>query len=80
MKSEWTNEDQNKALYDGWGIFNNSDHGVRIERYDESEKFKSDAMAIAYVAWRASCGHQLERKAVNYLAGHYFLVPEKVKG
>lgn len=64
----WTYADQEKALADGWGVFSNTDHGERIERHDEMERFKSDAAAIAYVGRQAAKGNRLARKAFKHLA------------
>lgn len=72
MKAEWTNEDQSEALLDGWGVFNNSDHGMRIERYDEAARFASDAAAQAYVAWRSMNDDPLAVKAIRYLVKQHF--------
>lgn len=65
---DWTHEDQVAALADGWGVFDNSDHGERIERLDEAQRFDCDSAAIAYVAMRAVYGDTLARKAFEYLA------------
>lgn len=67
MMGEWTMEDQLKALNQGWGIFDSSDHGVRIERIDMLEIFKSDLEAIAFVNAKAVTGNVLARKAVAYV-------------
>jgi hypothetical protein len=68
MKPQWTKSDQKKALSEGWGVFYNSEHGPRIERYDVAKRFHSDAQAQAYVAMRAMAGDKLSRHAWAYLA------------
>ena len=68
MRPQWTTSDQRNALNDGWGVFYNSDHGERIERYDVGARFHSDAQAQAYVAMRAMAGDKLSRHAWMYLA------------
>ena len=65
---EWTALDQEKALADGWGVFENTDHGLRVERHDSLGRFDCDAAAIAYVAAAALCGNQHAAKAVYHLA------------
>lgn len=67
----WTNEDQEEALKEGWGVFHNSDYGEKIERYDEAERFDSDAAAAAYVGIRAILGDELATKAIYHLGNHY---------
>jgi hypothetical protein len=69
--NDWTQADQNAALAAGWGIFDNSDHGMRIERHDELGRFDCDSAAIAFVAVRAMHGDRLARKAWNELAYHH---------
>ena len=64
----WTTQQQVRALSDGWMIVDNSDHGQRIERYDEMARFDCDAAAQAYVALRAINGDPLARSAWDYLA------------
>ncbi len=65
----FTFSDQEKALSEGWGVFDNSDYGMRIERH--GDRFDSDAAAIAYVAQRAVAGGALERRAIEDLAWHH---------
>jgi len=65
---DWTNDDQTRALSEGWGVFDNSDHGLRIERHDEAQRFDCDAAAQAYVAMRALNGGAREQKAIRWLA------------
>jgi hypothetical protein len=64
----WNMEMQARALADGWGIFDNSDHGLRIERHDDAQRFDCDAAAQAYVAVRALRGDKLAQTAWQELA------------
>lgn len=66
MARNWKMDDQNEALSEGWGVFDNSDHGLRIERH--GERFDSDAAAQAFVAIRAIDGDELARLAWEHLA------------
>ena len=68
---DWTQKDQNEALAEGWGIFDNSDHGMRIERNDATGRFDCDAAAQAFVAVRAMEGDTLARSAWRELAWHH---------
>jgi hypothetical protein len=52
-------------------IADNSDHGTRIERFDDARRFDSDAAAISYVGVRAARSNALARKAFEMLAWHY---------
>jgi hypothetical protein len=76
---DWSNHDQEQALADGWGIFDNSDHGLRIERNDSTARFDCDAAAQAYVAGRALHGDKLARHAWEELA-HSHAVSDAVIG
>jgi len=67
----WNQKDQTEALAEGWGIFDNSDHGMRIERHDAMGRFDSDAAAQAFVAVRAMAGDTLARSAWQELAWHH---------
>lgn len=67
----WETEDQERALAEGWGIFDNSDNGMRIERFDDAHRFDSDAAAVAFVGLRAALGNPLARKAFEQLAWHH---------
>lgn len=68
MITLWSMAQQERALADGWGVFENSDHGHRIERHDETGRFDCDAAAQAYVAMRALHGDVLCRHAWEALA------------
>jgi hypothetical protein len=61
----WTYQEQTNALADGWGVFENSNHGLRIERH--GNRFESDSAAQTYVAMGALNGGKLERHALEYL-------------
>jgi hypothetical protein len=61
----WTYEDQRRALAQGWGVFENAEHGFRIERH--AVRFDCDAAASAYVAHLAVLGDPLARKAIEHL-------------
>jgi hypothetical protein len=67
----WTDEQQTAALKDGWGIFDNADYGLRIERYDDAGRFDCDIAAQAYVAVRAVRENGLARHAWMFLAWHH---------
>jgi hypothetical protein len=66
--SEWTDQDQLTALAQGWGVFNNSDHGTQIERRDETMQFDSDEDALAFVEAKAREGFGLHRRALAFVA------------
>lgn len=70
----WTYEKQTRALADGWGVFENSDNGLRIERYERYDcagRFDCDAAAQAYVAVRAMNGDALAVSAWREIAWHH---------
>jgi len=71
IEMNWTTDDQNHALAEGWGIFDNSDHGMRIERHDALQRFDCDAAAQAFVAVRAILGDKLAQLAWDELAWHH---------
>jgi len=48
----WTNEDNNKSLEEGWGIFN-ADGVLMIQKYDELDIYQSDDEAIAFLFYKA---------------------------
>lgn len=67
--TEWTREDSAAATREGWDIFDNSDHGLRIEHIDSPEDgsspaFESDQDAFEHVAARAAAGSRLHFKAL----------------
>ena len=67
----WSIEDQTAAQEEGWLVAENSDHGTRIERYDDAQRFDCDAAAIAFVGMRAGLGNPLAKKVFHMLAWHY---------
>jgi hypothetical protein len=71
----WSRYQQRRAMNDGWGIFDNSDHGMRIERNDDMGRFETDNAAQAYVAMRAIGGNVLAIAAWEELA-HYHAVSD----
>lgn len=62
----WTHENQTAALAAGWGIFENSDHGLQIERH--GSRFDCDAAAIAFVGYSAALREPLAVRAFTELA------------
>lgn len=61
---EWTDDDQERAKVEGWGVFT-SDDGDRIERWDLSKRFfENDAGAVCHVYDMARLGSHLHRKAM----------------
>ncbi len=70
----WTSTDQTEALSEGWGIFDNCDHGMRIERYDAVKRFDCDAAAVAFVGYRATLKVVLACKAFEELAWHHAVI------
>lgn len=65
--SGWTHEDQERALAEGWGVFDNSDYGLRIERFDSAAIFASDVEAIKHVRALSDSGDALARKALRFV-------------
>jgi antirestriction protein ArdC len=61
----WRGEDQGAALAEGWGIFDNSHHGQRIERYDAAKRFDSDAAAV----YEHECPKRLRGRIEHRLTG-----------
>jgi hypothetical protein len=57
LSESWTQEDQARALFEGWGVFDNGCY-VEIQRYDAPDdgsepKFDGDASAYDYVFLKA---------------------------
>jgi hypothetical protein len=67
----WSHEDQAAAQSEGWLIAENSDHGTRIERFDDAARFDCDAATVAFVGLRAVRGNPLAKKAFQMLAWHH---------
>lgn len=63
------------ALRDGWGLWANSDYGLRIERYDEARRFPSDLGAVEHVIRAATVGGANETAALEAIATHYGIEP-----
>jgi len=73
----WTHEDDIIAGREGWGVFNNSDHGIRIERIDDmfvfnedgdgSPVFEGDDDALAFVQRWALDGSDLHKRALAFI-------------
>ena len=62
----WSIASQDQALAQGWGIFEVAGK-LEIQRFDESERFLSDAVAYDYVK---NSGDELCRRAISYLLLH----------
>lgn len=52
----WSPELSAIAARDGWGVFNNSDGSVEIQKCDDHERFAEDSDAITHVYWAAGTG------------------------
>ena len=73
----WDHEDQCVANIEGWGVFDNSDYGVRIERVDDMSvpcpsgdgqpAFVCDADAQCFVINQAEEGSELHQRALDYV-------------
>jgi hypothetical protein len=61
----WTQLDQERALRQGWGVFDVDQTGLlQIQKSDESGRFDTDAEAICYVIGRADCNDDLAIKGI----------------
>lgn len=70
----WNRQLSTRAVEEGWDVFDNSDHGLRIERLDDpasveelsftEPKFEGDDEAIAHVRARAAQGSLLHQTAI----------------
>ena len=70
MKFKWQKNNSQSAIKEGWNVFNNDAHGLRIERIDDPENgseptFTSDADAIAHVERLAATGSMLHIMALS---------------
>jgi hypothetical protein len=45
----WSDEDQQNALREGWGLFHVDDVYPEIQKFDEACVFESDASAVAHI-------------------------------
>lgn len=65
-KVRWTAADNNRALKEGWGIYNDN----AIQRDDEppqGERFPSDDDALSFVITKAQEGSKFHQRALDYL-------------
>lgn len=71
--NEWTAEDQENALSQGWGIFQNMDSkALEIQKNDEFTNelvqcFESDEEALKYVQIKAEKGRGFYRRAMKII-------------
>lgn len=66
----WTQEHQELALQEGWGVWLADGSTPAIQRSDEAETFASDWEAIGWVVAMAyGCGSKLHRKAWDIVYG-----------
>lgn len=76
----WSCDDDMVAHREGWGIFDNSDYGIRIERIDDMANvfpedasidgtplFESDEEAIYFVRTRANTGSAFHQRALDFV-------------
>ena len=62
--SDWTREDSNSALIQGWDVFLSAGRHT-IQRHDEAELFDGDESAIRHVERGAAAGYSLCIKALR---------------
>lgn len=63
---EWTIDDHNKSLSQGWMIIDNKElGGLRIIRNDDLEIFENDRQALKHVTKMANCGSKFHQKALK---------------
>lgn len=63
-KIEWTIDDHNQSLTQGWLILNNGDT-TRIIRNDDLDIFENDRQALKHVTEEAVSGSKFHQKALN---------------
>lgn len=67
----WSYEDQQRALREGWGVFDGMFdgvfNGVEIQRYDEAELFENDDAAIEHVESEACNGSNFHARALMFV-------------
>lgn len=63
----WSGASQERALGQGWAIFEVADGTVEIQRYDEAGRFDSDQSARDFVG---NSGDPLCRMAIAYIWVH----------
>ena len=71
----WSYNDQQIAFLEGWGVFDNTDHGTQIERVDDMSEitgiegalpiFACDEDARIFVEAQAANGSDLHRRALD---------------
>jgi hypothetical protein len=66
MVSYWTHQDSAKARAEGWDLWQ-TDDGLRIEKFDESETFDDDAKAWKHVWAKAQKGSTLHSKVLGII-------------
>lgn len=64
-KIEWTIDDHNESLTQGWLILNNGDT-TRIIRNDDLDIFENDRQALKHVTKMAVCGSKFHQKALDF--------------
>ena len=65
MTIQWTREDDEKAIEQGWDVVYSESSGVlEIERIDEMEVFPDDDCALMFVVNKAVEGNELAQKAL----------------
>ena len=63
---EWTIDDHNKSLAQGWMIIDNKElGGLRIIRNDDLDVFENDRQALKHVTKMANCGSKFHQKALK---------------
>ena len=69
--SEWTTEDSNRAIAQGWGVFSTGrNRPFELQRVDESEVFQSDQAAWDFVIAALGRGDHLALRAERFLREH----------
>lgn len=75
-KIQWTPQDSELAILDGWNIFHtarsmyniNGKRPYQLQKVDEMPCFSSDREAIFYVSERIADGDETAKKAFLFLA------------
>ena len=71
--TEWTIDDHNKSLSQGWMIIDNKELGcIRIIRNDDLEIFENDRQALKHVTKMANCGSKFHQKALKICGSDAF--------
>lgn len=76
--NDWTYADNCHAFVQGWGVFDNTSYGTRVERVDDMEEitgiagalpiFACDADALAHVEGEAERGSEFHKRALAHIA------------